>query len=141
MTKELGNIKSFQKFAIKEVMLDKAGFTLIEVLLALAVIAIALTALLKVTAQNIETTHRVKQKTVSHWIAMQGVAMIQLNLLQINQSQESTQVTTMLGEQWYWRAKLSSTPLKKMQKISISISPTQAGPFREELIAFRYVHE
>lgn len=39
-----------------------SGFTLIEVLLALTVIAIALTALLKATAQNTDNTHRIKEK-------------------------------------------------------------------------------
>lgn len=116
-----------------------SGFTLVEVLLALAVIAIALTALLKATAQNIENTHRIKEKSITHWIAMQGVTMIQLNLVQINQSQESTQVTTIFGQKWYWRAKTINTPLKTIQKISISVSTKQAGPFREELTAFRYL--
>ena len=116
-----------------------SGFTLVEVLLALTIIAIALTALLKATAQNIENTHRIKEKTIGHWVAMQGVSMIQLNLLQLNQSQESTQATTMLGQQWYWRAKFSATSIKNIQQITISISSKQSGPFREELIAFRYL--
>jgi general secretion pathway protein I len=115
------------------------GFTLIEVLLALSVIAIALTAILKVTAQNIENTRRIKEKTISHWIAMQGVSMIQLNLVEVTPSQESTQVTTMLNQKWYWRAKVSNTPIKKMQQITISVSQKQAGPFAEELTAFRYL--
>lgn len=116
-----------------------SGFTLVEVLLALAIIAIALTALLKATAQNIENTHRLKEKAISHWVAMQGVTMIQLNLIQVSQSQESTQATTMLGQKWYWRAKLSTTPINKIQQITISVSLTQSGPFREELQAFRYL--
>lgn len=116
-----------------------AGFTLVEVLLALTVIAIALTALLKAIAQNVENTHRIKEKTISHWIAMQGVAMIQLGLLQINPSQETTQDTTMLGEHWFWRAKTSATPQKSIQLITIYVSSQKAGPFREELHAFRYV--
>lgn len=115
-----------------------AGFTLIEVLLALAVIAIALTALLKVTGQNVSNTNRIKEKTISHWVAMQGVAMIQLNLIQVIPSQESTQVTTMLGQRWYWRAKITNTPIKTMQQISISVSLKQSGPFRDELTAYRY---
>ncbi len=115
------------------------GFTLVEVLLALAVIAIALTALLKATAQNIENTQRIKEKTIGHMVAMQGISMIQLNLVQVNSSQESTQATTMLGERWYWRAKISKTPFKNIQQITISISLKQAGPFREELTAFRYL--
>ncbi|WP_133135450.1 GspI family T2SS minor pseudopilin variant LspI [Legionella rowbothamii] len=116
-----------------------SGFTLIEVLLALTIIAVALTALLKAIAQNVEHTQRIKEKTISHWVAMQGVAMVQLGLLQINQSQESTQDTTMLGEHWFWRAKTSTTPIKSIQLITISVSTEKAGPFREELHAFRYV--
>jgi general secretion pathway protein I len=115
------------------------GFTLIEVLLALAIIAIALTALLKAMAQNVENTTRLKQKTVSHWVAMQGVAMIQLGLLSVNQNQESTQNTQMLGQHWYWRAKITPTPQKSLQLISVSVSPEPAGPFQEELSAFRYL--
>jgi general secretion pathway protein I len=116
-----------------------SGFTLIEVLLALTIIAVALTALLKAIAQNVEHTQRIKEKTISHWVAMQGVAMVQLGLLQINQSQESTQDTTMLGEHRFWRAKTSATPIKSIQLITISVSTEKAGPFREELHAFRYV--
>lgn len=118
---------------------SETGFTLIEVLLALAVIAIALTALLKVTAQNIQTTQRIKEKTISHWIAMQGVSMIQLKLVQVTSAQESTQVTTMLNQKWYWRAKVADTSIKRVQRITISVSQKQAGPFYEELIAFRYL--
>jgi len=116
-----------------------SGFTLIEVLIALTVIAIALTALLKVTGQNIKNTNRVQEKTISHWIAMQAVSMIQLNLLQLDRNKESTQATTMLDQKWYWRAKISSTPLKTMQQITIYTSAKQNGPFQEELRAFRYM--
>ena len=116
----------------------RSGFTLIEVLLALAVIAIALTALLKITAQNIDHTRRVKEKTISHWVAMQGAAMIQLNLVQLGQGQESTQVTSMLGQKWYWRAQAKSTPIKSMQMLIISVSTSDVGPFLPELTAFWY---
>lgn len=115
----------------------QAGFTLIEVLLALSIIAIALTALLKASAQNVSNTQRIKEKTISHWIAMQGVSMIQLGLLNVNPSQDLTQITTMLGQRWYWRAKVSQTPLKSMQQITITVSKNQAGPFSDPLIAFR----
>ena len=117
----------------------KSGFTLIEVLLALSIVAIALTALLKAISQNIETSRRLKEKTVSHWIAMQAVAMVQLDLLQINQSQETTQDTTMLNEHWFWRVKAGSTQQKKIQKIIVSVSTEKTGPYREEVQAYRYL--
>ncbi len=118
-------------------MKKNSGFTLIEVLLALMVIAIALTALLKASAQNITFTQRVKEKAISHWVAMQGVTMAQLRLLQLDPNQEITQVTTMLGERWYWHAKLTPTPIKTMHQISITVSKNQSGPFTDTLIAYR----
>ncbi len=114
------------------------GFTLIEVLLALAVIAIALTALLKATAQNVANTGRIKEKTISHWVAMQGVASIQLGLLSVPVNQEVTQVTTMLGQRWYWRVKLTPTQVKNIQQINITVSERPDGGFMNSLIAFRY---
>ena len=114
------------------------GFTLIEVLLALAIIAIALTALLKATSEDVTLTQRIKEKSISHWVAMQGVSTIQLGIVSINLNQEITQVTKMLGQRWYWRAKLTSTPIQSMQQISITVSEQQAGPFKDELFAFRY---
>lgn len=117
------------------------GFTLIEVLLALAIIAIALTALLKATAQNVANTHRIKEKTVSHWVASQGVSMIQLGLLPVKLNQDITQVTTILGQRWYWRASVVKTSMKYVQQITITVSKNQAGPFSSPLVAFRYHYE
>lgn len=114
------------------------GFTLIEVLLAMAVIAIALTALLKATAQNVVNTQRIKDKVISHWIAMQGVAMVQLDVVEVRPNQEVTKITSLLGQRWYWRAKLSRTSIKALEQITITVSKNQAGPFQDPLIAFRY---
>jgi len=112
------------------------GFTLIEVLLALAVIAIALTALIKATAQTVAGTTRVKEKSISHWVAMQGVSMIQLGLVGSG-SQDISQVTDMLGQHWYWRATLQPTQINHMQQINITVSRNQSGPFGDLLIAFK----
>ena len=116
-----------------------SGFTLIEVLLALAVIAIALTALLKATSQNTVFTNRIKDKSIGHWVAMQGVAAIQLGLVHLTANQESTQTTTMAGRTWYWRAIITPTSLKHMHKISIRVSSKKDGDFTDSLIAYRYL--
>ncbi len=114
------------------------GFTLIEVLLALAVIAIALTALFKASAQDVAYTARVKEKTTAHWVAMQALSIIQLNLVDVNQLQENTQTITMLNENWYWRANVITTPVQTMQQIVISVSKNKQGPFTDPLVGFRY---
>lgn len=119
-------------------MKKNTAFTLIEVLLALAIIAIALTALLKATSQNVAFTDRIKEKNTRHWVAMQGVHMIQLGLLPVYAKEEVTQVTTMFHEPWYWRAKLTASPIKHMDQIQITTSKHETGPFEYPLIAFRY---
>lgn len=115
------------------------GFTLIEVLLALVVISIALTALLKATSQNTRFTQRLKEKSISHWVAMQGVTAIQLGLISPSLSQESTETTTLAGQKWYWRTRITPTSIKGMQQISIKVSQKRDADFSSPLIAFRYV--
>lgn len=115
------------------------GFTLIEVLLALAIIAISLTALLKASAQNIRNTERIKDKTIGHWIAMQGMAAVQLGLVTASAQQETTEVTQILGQKWYWRIKRSASPFPHVEKITITLGKQQAGPFRDPLTGFRYL--
>lgn len=118
--------------------MKRSGFTLIEVLLALTVIAIALTALLKATSQNTRFTQRLKEKSVSHWVAMQAVALIQTKTLSLGLNQETTEKTTMAGQTWYWRALLTPTSIHHLQKISIRVSHKKDGDFSSPLIAFRY---
>ena len=118
--------------------LDK-GFTLIEVLIALAIIAIALTALIQATAQNVANTERIKDKSIGHWVAMQSVTAIQLGLIPIHPNQEITEVTTLLGQRWYWRALITPTAQHTVQQIKIRISKNQSGPFSDPLIAYRFM--
>lgn len=119
-------------------MMKIKGFTLIEVLLALVILAISLTALLKVTGQNINNTNRIKEKSIKHWVAMQAVASIQLKTVPVTLNQTTTQATKMLGQTWYWRAQLSPTPVKTMQQINITVSKNQTGPFTDLLVAYRH---
>src|SRR5437879_13816473 len=109
----------------------KMGFTLIEVLLALAIIAIALTALLRATSQNTVFTQRLKEKTIGHWVAMQGVASLQLGMTPITLSQENTLKMAMAGQSWYWRVLVTPTPVKHMQKFSISVSQQRDANFSD----------
>src|SRR5215212_2123333 len=113
------------------------GFTLIEVLLALAVIAISLTALLKTSAENIRNTARIKDKTISQWVAMQGIAAAQLGLIDLSQK-EVTEVTKIAGQRWYWRIQHGPSSIPHVEKLVIRLSKHQQGPFRDPLIGYRY---
>jgi len=113
------------------------GFTLIEVLLALAIIAISLTALLRATGQDIHYTHRLKNKSVRHWIAKQAVTQIQANLITITKGRIQTFKTTMFKQDWFWRVNIRKTSIAMISKIEISVSDKNSGPFKNTLTAYK----
>ncbi|MCA0403183.1 MAG: type II secretion system minor pseudopilin GspI [Proteobacteria bacterium] len=115
-----------------------AGFTLIEILVALMIMSIALAALLKTTGSNIHVTQRIKEKTYGHWVAMQAIKMIQLGFIDFAQKPYATEATTIFNEKWYWRAELRPTAMKNIQEIKVKVSKTETGPFQSPLIAFKY---
>lgn len=116
------------------------GFTLIEVLLALAIIAIAFTALLKTTGENISQTRRLTEKTIAHWVALQGITMVQLGLINPPTNETMTKVTRLFGQRIFWRVHLSSTPFKGVQHITITVAQKQTGPFMNPLTGYRYAN-
>ena len=117
----------------------KSGFTLIEVLLALTVLAIGLTALLKSNAQNIHYSGRLKEKTFAHMVAMSAIADIQTNAIKLPVGRETVRTSQLLGINWYWKANISTTPIPALQKISVSVSTKKTGPFTNLVIGYRYV--
>lgn len=114
------------------------GFTLIEVLIALSIIAIALTALIRALGQDILTMQRIKDKTIGHWVQMQGVAMVQLGLLPLSTQREENERTLMFGQSWYWRVQSRPSPLPHVEQFTITISQNPAGPFHSPFTAFKY---
>lgn len=79
-------------------MMKKRGFTLIEVLIALAILAIALLALIKVSAQSVAESAHLKEKLAAHELALNISALAELHLLNDNNGQ-----TSMLGLNYQWQ--------------------------------------
>ncbi len=117
--------------------MKQKGFTLIEVMIALAVIAIALTALMRATSYDVAYHQRLKETIISHWVAQQGVSMLQLGLIDVKGIQEKTEKTKFLGNDWYWRVRIMPTKIASVQQIEIRVSPHATGPFLNPLIAYR----
>lgn len=107
----------------------RQGFTLIEVLLALAIISIALTAVLKASSQNVINTQHLKDRSIAHLIAMQAAQSIQLGLYEVPSARGTTKSQTMFGKRWYWHAKTlaKKTPFAEMIEIRVGQKPS--GPF------------
>lgn len=98
------------------------GLTLIEVLIALSIISIALTAIIKATSQNIRTTGYLQTKTIAMWVGQQVLNEARVNLLRLPNSPDTLkQSTTMLGHDWFWEADQQDTPNKRIKKIEVKV--------------------
>ena len=89
---------------------NKVGFTLIEVLIALMIIAIALAATVRATNDSIRATIHVRNTTIAHYVAMNVLSQIQMGLVQLshNQTALSGDMSAM-GKEWHGQA----TTMKK----------------------------
>lgn len=81
------------------------GFTLIEVLIALIILAIAFTALFETTQSNVSSSLTIKKSLVSNWVAMNAFSTIELGLSPKPRPGSNTEGSeTMLGMNWQWTA-------------------------------------
>lgn len=101
---------------------QSAGLTLIEVLVALAIIAIAMTAIIKAAAQHIRSTAYLQDKTIAYWVANNVVAEARLGLIQLPEAPDKLAKTSMmLGQDWFWRADIAPTANERIQKIMVDV--------------------
>lgn len=98
------------------------GLTLIEVLIALAIVGIAMTAIIKATSQNIRSTGYLQKKTIAMWVGQQVVNEARANLIQLpNPPDKLKQSTIMLNREWTWTANQEGTPNQRIKKITVKV--------------------
>jgi general secretion pathway protein I len=82
------------------------GFTLIEVLVAIAVVALAIGALMASMMRQIDGTMHLREKMIASWVATNQLELALLRNAASNRPPSDTQSgkVEMAGSQWYWRA-------------------------------------
>ncbi|MEQ1065756.1 type II secretion system minor pseudopilin GspI [Acinetobacter sp. XH1741] len=96
------------------------GFTLLEVMVALAIFAVAAVALTKVAMQYTQSTSNAILRTKAQFVAMNEVAMMEINQEWL-QGTQSKQVTSQ-GETWQIDKSAESTISPNVQKVDLQIS-------------------
>ncbi|WP_081401642.1 type II secretion system minor pseudopilin GspI [Acinetobacter sp. NIPH 2100] len=97
-----------------------SGFTLLEVMVALAIFAVAAIALTKVAMQYTQSTSNAILRTKAQFVGMNEVAMMEINQEWLEGTQ-SKQVTSQ-GETWQIDKKAQSTISPKIQRIELQVS-------------------
>lgn len=96
------------------------GFTLIEVVVALAIFAVAAMSLTKVAMQYTQSTANSILRTKAQFVAQNEIAMMQINGEWLEGTQ-SKQITAQ-GETWQIDKKSESTISPAVQKIEVQVS-------------------
>lgn len=106
------------------------GFTLLEVLVALAVVSLALVAVIKTAGDTATGTGYLRQKTFAHWIAMNRMEELRIEGKWLRVGTKTGEVD-MFGGEWRWIQKVSKSPNEltenAMRIVEISVIDAENG--------------
>jgi len=99
---------------------SRRGFTLIEILVALAIIAVALTAVVAETGQHLGSAVHMRDRTFAHWVAMNRVAEAHIAGTW-PAAGTSNGTAVMADREWFWAMKVSETPDDTIRRIDVEV--------------------
>ncbi|MDE2450362.1 MAG: type II secretion system minor pseudopilin GspI [Gammaproteobacteria bacterium] len=107
------------------------GFTLIEVLVALAIVAIGMAAVLESLTSSANTALFLQDKTFADWVALNRIETVRLsnNIPAVGTSSDTLDYA---GRSWEWQQKVTATKIPGMVQIEVDVRPanSQAGDDR-----------
>lgn len=100
--------------------LPARGFTLLEVLTAMAVLAIALGAAIKALSDGAHNAAQIEERTLAHWLALNKIAEQRLKPVApaVGMAQGSSPFA---GRNWHWTAVVSATPDVTTRRLQVEI--------------------
>ncbi|MFT5578305.1 MAG: general secretion pathway protein I [Paraglaciecola psychrophila] len=103
------------------------GFTLVEVMVALLIVSVAISALLSQMMSNIDGTAYLRDKTIAQWVALNQLELLYLENAQGNKlvGRERSGKVEMANRQWYWRIKPLPSLAAGFEQIAVSVSTAE----------------
>lgn len=98
----------------------ESGMTLLEVLVALAIFAIAALALLQTVSGSAASLDHLQDKTFAHWVAQNRLAEVQLAEEFPSTGRRSGEAE-MAGRTWYWATIVKETSDKDLRRVEIEV--------------------
>jgi general secretion pathway protein I len=96
------------------------GFSLLEVMIALAVLAIALAATVRAVGEQARVQAVVRDAAVARWVASNVIAETRLSE-RFPATGEREGQTRMAGRVWRWRRVVSDTPDGDLRRIDVAV--------------------
>ena len=98
------------------------GFTLLEVLVALAIFATAAISVMRSASQHVNTVHYLEEKTFAAMVADNQLALVHLTNKPIS-AKSGTEV--LAGTTWHWQISPVATALPYLQAFDVLVAAEQ----------------
>lgn len=102
-------------------MRAERGFTLLEVLIALAIFAVVAASVLSASARSLQTAARLEDKTFALWLADNRLQELQLADTPPSAGRDSGE-ETYAGRRWLWQSEVESTSEPDMLRVTIRVA-------------------
>ena len=96
------------------------GFTLFEVLIALAVAAVALTAAVRLIGLYVSSSAEVQERIYAHWAGANVLLRSQLETSWPDTDVEKGDVR-LAGREWHWRKAVTETPYETLRRVELQV--------------------
>lgn len=112
------------------------GFTLIEMLVALAIFSLAALALLRLGGATATNSARLESQALAQIVA-RNIAVETLSDPAPPAFGASQGLAVNGGRRWRWTRVVARSPEARVQQIEINVDPEEGGPGRARLTLFR----
>jgi len=112
-----------------------AGFTLLEVLVALAVLAISLGAVIRLAGSSSTTVSYLRDRTLAGWVASN--TMDELLLARAWPAPGSRQGRMQMARRdWYWQLTVATTDDPDLRRLEVAVAAGEGDAPLTRLVAF-----
>lgn len=101
------------------------GFTLIEVLAALVIVALGMLGVIQAVTQTARNGTYLREKTLAHWIALNVITERRL-LPSPPEVSESSDEVEFAGRRWRWTMRVTQTGVESLRRMDVSVRPVEA---------------
>jgi general secretion pathway protein I len=101
------------------------GFTLVEVLVALMVVALSLAALMNSVSSAARSSEHLRDKTVAQWIAMNRIAAVRLNVQKFGDPGDKGEIE-FANRKWRYDTRYFETNNATIRRVVVRVWPADA---------------